>query len=89
MPDAILLQHRHRLLLSHLTGVDPSINRAAGTRISKTVGELAVELRETWLENKRVRKKKECKGAAEYFGANLEHLINLAQVTNAKDLSPV
>ena len=40
------------------------------------------------LENKRVREKKERKGAAEYFGANLEHLLNLVQVTDDKDLPP-
>ena len=40
-----------------------------------------MELRETRLENKRVRYKKENKGAAEYFGANLAHLLNLVQVT--------
>ena len=56
--NAILLQHRHRLLLINITGLDPSINRAAGTRISDTVGEVAVELRETQLENKRVWDKK-------------------------------
>ena len=27
LPDALLLQHRHRLLLSHLSGLDPSINQ--------------------------------------------------------------
>ena len=27
-------------------------------------------------------------GATEYFGANLAHLLNLVQVTNAKDLPP-
>ena len=69
LPDTLLLQHCHRLLLSHLPGLDPSINRAAGTQISETVREVAVELRETRLENKRVREKKERKGAAEYFGA--------------------
>ena len=37
LPDALLLQHRHRLLLSHLPGIDPSINRAAGTHIAETV----------------------------------------------------
>ena len=63
LPDALLLQHRHRLLLSHLPGLYPSINRAVGTRISKTVREVAVELREERLENKRVREKKEHKGA--------------------------
>ena len=60
-----LLQHRHWLLVSHLPGLDPSINRATGTRIAKTVGEVVVELRKTRLENKRVREKKERKGAAE------------------------
>ena len=60
-----------------------------GTRIAKTVGEVAVELRETRLENKRVHEKKERKGAAEYFGANLAHLLNLVQVIDAKDLPPV
>ena len=55
----LLLQHRHRLLLSHLPGLEPSINRAAGTRIAETVGEVAVELRKKRLENKRVREKKE------------------------------
>ena len=49
---------------------------------------MAVELRETRLENKRVRKSKERKGAAEYFGANLTHLLNLVQVTDAQDLPP-
>ena len=86
--DALILQHRHRLLLNYLPGLDPSINRAAGTPIAKTVREVAVELRETRLENKRTRKKKERKGAAEYFGANLAHLLNLVQVTDTKDLPP-
>ena len=45
MPDALLLEHRHGLLLAHLPGLDPIINRAAGTRIAETVGEVAVELR--------------------------------------------
>ena len=89
LPDALLLQHRHRLLLSHLPGFDLSRNRAPGTRIAETVGEVAVELRETRLENKRFREKKERKGAAEYFGANLAHLLNLVQVTDVKDISPV
>ena len=81
-PTSVLLQHCHRLLLSHLIGFDPSINRVAGTRITETVWEVAVELRETRLENKQIRDKKENKDAAEYFGANLEHLLNLVQVTN-------
>ena len=89
LPNALLLQHRHRLLLSHLPCLNPSINGAAGIRISETVGEVEVELRETWLENKRVRDKKDNNGAAEYFGANLAYLLNLVQVTNSKDLSPV
>ena len=89
LPDALLLEHRHRLLLGRLPGLDPSINRAAGTRIAETVGEVAVELRETRLFSKRVNKKKERKGAAEYFGANLTHLLNLVQVTDAQDLPPV
>ena len=45
LPNALLPQHRHRLLLSHLPGLDLSINWAAGTRIAETVGEVAVELR--------------------------------------------
>ena len=89
LPDALLLQHRHQLLLSYLPGLEPSINRAAGTRIAKMVGEVAVELRETQLENKRFRKKKEHKGAVKYFDANLAHLLNLVQVTKAKDLPPI
>ena len=40
---------------------------------------------ETRLENKRVRDKKENKGAAEYFVANLAHLLNLVQVIDSKD----
>ena len=82
LPDALLLQNCHRFLLSHLPGPDLSINRAGGTRIAEMVGEVAVELRETRLENKQVREKKYNKGATEYFGANLEHLLNLLQVTN-------
>ena len=50
---------------------------------------MAVELRETRLEKKRVRERKERKGAAEYFGANLNHMLNPVQVTNAQDLPPV
>ena len=68
--------------------MDPSINCAAGTRIEETVGEVVVELRETRLENKRVRERKERKGTAEYFGANLTHLLNLVQVTDAQDPPP-
>ena len=75
--------------MGHLPGLDPSINCAAGTGIAETVGEVAVELRETRLENKRVCKGKELKSAAEYFGANLTHLLNLVQVTDAQDLPPV
>ena len=60
-----------------------------GRNIVETVGEVAVELRETRLENKRVREGKERKGAAEYFRANLTHLLNLVQVTDAQDLPPV
>ena len=77
------------MFLGHLPGLEPSINCAAGTRIAETVGEVAVELRETRLDKKRVRKGKERKGAAEYFGANLTHLLNLVQVTDAQDLLPV
>ena len=58
----------------------------AGTRIAETVGEVAVELRETRLENKRFWDKKDNKGAADYFGAHIVHLINLVQVTDSKDL---
>ena len=89
LPDGLLLQHRHYLLISHLPGLDPNINRAAGTSITETVSEVAVELRETWLENKRVHEKKYNKGAAEYFGANLAHLMNLVHVTNTKDPPPL
>ena len=89
LPDALLLHHRHKLLLSHVPGLDPSINRAAGSGIAKTVEEVAVELRETRLDNKRVWDKKENKGAAEYFSAKLAHLLNLVQVTDSKDLPPV
>ena len=53
------------------------------------VGEVAVKLREKRLENKRVRKGKERKGAAEYFRANLTHLLNVVQFTNAQDLPPL
>ena len=89
LTNALLLQHHHRLLLSHLPGLDPSINLVTGTRITETVGKVAVDLRETRIENKRVREKKENKGAVENFGANLAHLLNLFQVTDAKDLPPV
>ena len=41
------------------------------------------------MNNKRVREKKDNKGATEYFVANLAHLLNLMQVTDAKDLPPV
>ena len=49
LSDALLLQHHHWLLLSHLPGLDPNINHATGTRIAETVGEVAVELRKTRL----------------------------------------
>ena len=89
LPDALLLQHRHWLLLVHLPGLDPSINCAAGTCFADTVGELAVELRETRLENKRVRERKEHKGTTEYFRTNLTHILNLVQVTDAQDLPTI
>ena len=44
LPNALLLQHCHRLLLSHLPGLDLSIDQAAGTCIAKTFGEVAVDL---------------------------------------------
>ena len=89
LPNTLLIQHRHQLLLSHLLGLKPSINHVAGTCIAKTVWDVSVELRETFLENKWVRDKKENKGVAEYFSANLTHLLNLVQVTNSKALLPV
>ena len=89
LPDALLIYHCHRLLLSQIHELDPSTNQAAGNRIAETVGEVAVELRETRLENKRVCEKKDNKGATQYFGANLAHLLNLVQVTEAKYLPPV
>ena len=49
LPNTLLMEHRHRLLLGQLPGLEPSIHRAAGTRIAETVGEVAVELRETRL----------------------------------------
>ena len=49
---------------------------------------MAVELRETRLENKRVWYKKENKGAAYFFGANPAHLINLVKVTDTKGPPP-
>ena len=52
LPNTLLLRHRHRLLLSHLSGLNPSINQVSGTRFVETVEEVAVELRDTWLENK-------------------------------------
>ena len=48
-----------------------------------------VELRETRLENKRVCGKKYNTGATDYFGAKLAHLLNLVQMTDAKDIPPV
>ena len=45
LPDALLLDHHHRLLLGHLPSLDPIINRGAGTRIAETVGEVVVDLR--------------------------------------------
>ena len=47
---------------------------------------MAVKLRETRLENKRVHEGKERKGPAKYFGENLTHLLNLVQVPVAQDL---
>ena len=88
LPNVLLFQHRYRLLLSHLPGLDPSINPVARNYIAETVGEVLVDLRETWLENKQVRYKKDNKGATEYFGTNRAHLLNLLQVTDRKDLPP-
>ena len=88
-PDTLLLQHCHWLLLIHLPKLEPSINRAAGTCIVEIIGKVTVELMETRLENKRVKEKNDNKGATEYFGANLAHLLNLIQVTYAKDIPPI
>ena len=88
LTDVLLLQNRNQLLLSHLPSLDLIINRAAGIHISETVEYVAVELRETQMEIKRVWDKKENKGAADYFGANLAHLLNLVQVIDAKDPPP-
>ena len=58
LANALLLQHHHQLLISHLPSLDLSINHAEGTCIDRMVGEVAVELRETRLENQGVRDKK-------------------------------
>ena len=58
-PSAPLpLWHRYRLLLSHLPGLNPSINCAAGNLISEMVKEVSVELREMRIKNKHVWEKK-------------------------------
>ena len=58
LPNSLLLHHRHQLLMSHLHVLKPSINHVTGTCIAETVIEVAVELRETQLDNKWVRDKK-------------------------------
>ena len=50
---------------------------------------MAVELRETRLNNKLVWDKEDNKGTTDYFGSNLAHLIDLVQVIDAKYLPPV
>ena len=63
LPNALLLEYRHRLILGHLPGLDPIIHRVAGTRIAERVGEVAGELQETRLEKKHIREGKERKSA--------------------------
>ena len=84
LPDALLIQHPHMMLLIHLPGIDLIINQAAVTRIAETVREVAVELRGTWLENKQVQEKQDNKGKTENFGSIIAYLLNLVQFTDAK-----
>ena len=36
--DELLMLHRHSLMVRHLPGIDPSIDRATGTQIARNIG---------------------------------------------------
>ena len=73
--------HRHTLMIRHLPGLDPSIERALGKQIARKIGEVSVEMRADREERKEAQvRKAEQKGPKEFFGTNLPHLLRLTQV---------
>ena len=77
--NEILMLYRHSLMIWHLPGLNPSIERASGMQIERKIGEISVEMRADREERKEARDKKaEQKGPKEFFGTNLPHILRLA-----------
>ena len=88
--DKLLMLHRHALMVRHLLGLDPSIERATGAQIARKIGEVSVEMRADREERKESRNRKtEQKGAKEFFGTNLPQLLRLTQVQEVVRLNAV
>ena len=77
-------------MVQHLPGLDLSIERATGTQIARKIGEVSVEMRADREERKEAKNRKtEQKGAEEFFGTNLPHLLRLTQVEDVVKLNSV
>ena len=88
--DELLMLHRHSLMVRHLPGLYPSIERATGTQIARKIGEVSVEMQADCEERKEARYKKvEQKGPKEFFGTDLPHLLRLTQVEEVVRLNAV
>ena len=88
--NELLMLYRHALMVRHLPGLDPSIERATGTQIARKIGEVSVEMQADHEERKESRDKKaEQKGPKEFFGTNLPHLLHLTQVEEVVRLNSV
>ena len=88
--DELLMLHWHALMVWHLPGLDPSIERATGTQIARKFGDVSVEMRADREEQKEARNRKtEQKGPKEFFGTNLPQLLRLTQVEEVVRLDAV
>ena len=88
--DKLLMLHRHTLMVQHLPGLDPSIERATGTHIARKIEEVSLEMRADREEQKEARDKKtKQKGLKEFFGTNLPDLLRLTQLEDVVRLNAV
>ena len=78
--DKVLLKHRSRILVMHLSGIYPETSRLQGSLIATHIGKVAVDLRQDHKEKAKLQGQAEAKVVTEFFTSNLVHLLCLEHV---------
>ena len=69
--DGDLIRHRHQILIIHLSGRDPMLQRVQGYMIATNIEEVAAELQRDVEEKDMVRQRAESKGVPKFLETNL------------------